>query len=181
MQKMNFKKEVIILSIIFFSLSVAFFAYQESWIIFIVPHKKEVVQLSAETKPAEAVLYFWKYEKWNFEKVSYIKSSDQAQNIKNLAHLYFRLLDDEAVIHNDVSVNSVVLHKNKQIAFISCNQSPFNAQDHTKTKLMIIEGLLKTLRDNNVSTSSIQFLINHQPLTDDHLDFTIPWPLTGYL
>ena len=178
---MNYKKETIFLSIIFSIVSVLFFAYQESWLIFMVPNKKKIVQLSTETKPAEAVLYFWKYGKWNFEKVSYIKSSDQAQNIKNLAHLYFRLLDDEEVIHNDVSVNSVVLNTNKQTAFISCNQSPFNSQDHTKAKLMIIEGLLKTLRENNVSVSSIQFLINHQPLDDDHLDFTIPWPLTGYL
>lgn len=178
---MKFKKETTFLAIILLAISFIFFAYQESWIIFMMPHKKEVIQLSTEIKPAEALLSFWKHGKWNFEKVSYIKSSDPAQNIKTIAHLYFRLLDDEEIIHNDVEVNSVVLHRNKQIAFISCNQSPFNNQDHTKIKLMIIEGVLKTLRENNISIPLIQFLTNHQPIIDDHLDFTIPWPIKGYL
>ena len=74
-----------------------------------------------------------------------------------------------------------MLHTNKHIAFISYNQAPFNEQDNTLTKLMIIEGLLKTLRQNNITINSIQFLTNHQPMQDDHLDFTIPWPIQGYM
>ena len=178
---MMFKKQIIFVGTIFLAISLLFFAYQESWIILIFPHKQETIGLSTDTKPTEVVLYFWKHDKWLSEKNSYIKSSDMAQNIQTIAHLYFRLLDDEEIIHNDTTVHSVVLHKNKQIAFVSCNQSPFHAQDSTIKKIMIIEGFLKTLKENKISIPFVQFLTNHQPLQDDHLDFTVPWPLQGYL
>lgn len=178
---MNFKQKAFLITLLSLFASLLFFAYQESWILFMLPHKKQIQNLPTETKPKSATLYFWKYEKWSFENVSYITSQDPAHNIKTIAHLYFQLLDDETIIHNDITVNSVVLHQNQQIAFISFNQSPFNPEDHTQAKLMIIEGLLKTLRKNNITVPSIQFLTNHQPLKDDHLDFTVPWPLQGYI
>lgn len=162
-------------------LGLTLFAYQESWIIFMIPNKKNAIKLPTKTKPTEAVFYFWKHEKWGKEKISYITSPNPAETIQTIAHLYFRVLDDEEIIKNDVTVQSVVLHANKQIAFISCNQTPFDAQNNTRQKLMVIEGLLKTLRKNNIAVPSIQLLVNHQPLEDDHLDFTIPWPLQGYV
>lgn len=146
-----------------------------------LPYHETNIVLPTEIKPAEILLYFWKHDKWSNEKTSYIKSNSIEKNIQTISHLYFRLLDDEAIIHHDITVNNVVLHANKQIAFISLNQSPFLKQDSTKDKLMIIEGLLKTLQSNNIAVPLIQFLVNHQSIDDDHLDFTVPWPIQGYL
>jgi hypothetical protein len=175
------KKQIALISILVVVAGIIFFAYQESWVLLIFSSKKTTEQIQIDSKPTEVTLFFWKHDKWNSEKNSYIQSSDPANNIQTIAHLYFRLLDDEEIIHNDTTVNSVVIHKNNQIAFVSCNQSPFHAQDSTRKKIMIIQGFLKTCKENNMCIPYIQFLINHQPLQDDHLDFTIPWPLSGYL
>jgi hypothetical protein len=45
----------------------------------------------------------------------------------------------------------------------------------------LIEGLLKTLRENDIKIQRIHFLLHHQPLVDYHLDFSHPWPLEGFL
>ena len=83
-----FKKQIALASITFIAISLLFFAYQESWVIFMIPHKKKVVALSTETKPTEAILYFWKHDKCGNEQISYIKSSDPAQNINHYSSLF---------------------------------------------------------------------------------------------
>ena len=46
---------------------------------------------------------------------------------------------------------------------------------------MWIEGLLKTVRENNIHVQSLYFLVRNKPLHDAHLEFCHPWPLAGYL
>ena len=56
-----------------------------------------------------------------------------------------------------------------------------NLNDIIFKKWMMIEGVLKTLRENNITVKDVHFLVQHQPLSDPHLDFSVAWPLHGFI
>ena len=45
---------------------------------------------------------------------------------------------------------------------------------------MRIEGILKTIRENNNAIQTVRFLVHHQPLRDTQLDFSFSWPVQGF-
>ena len=175
--------KIMIASIIFFIFGTIFFAYQQQWIIFIFPQytqKIDPTNLHQSVQRKNITLHFWKNKKWNHEQSTIIWSADQAQNIKFLCNSWFNLAEDENITDNDILLLSAIVTTNNE-AFISLNKFPFNKSDSTFSKLMFIESLLKTLRTNNISIQSIRFLIHHQPFDDDHLNFDVSWPISGFL
>lgn len=159
------------------------YAYQKEWIIIILPQATAVYQsenVDEKLQHHKVALFFFKHKQWHKEEINIIWSPDAAQNVKTLANNWLMLLEDEKIIEKDIQVISAIISPSKEL-FISLNKEPFNKQDATYTKLMIIEGLLKTIRENKISVQSIRFLIHHQPLNDDHLNFSTSWPLSGFL
>lgn len=160
-----------------------FFAYQAQWIILFSPFSTqslEPTQNNIAIKPKSITLYFWKHEKWQKETSSIIWSHNQSSNIKILSNQWFNLMEDEGILDHDIQAMSVIISQNHE-AFISLNKYLFHQSDATYHKMMVIEGLLKTLHQNGVKVQSVRFLIHHQPLKDDHLNFNFSWPLTGYI
>lgn len=166
-----------------FIVGFAFHAYQKEWIVFLLPHKiaHMQTQTTVETYSQKKIeLFFWKHEKWQKEHNSIIWSSDIARNVKTITNGWLMLLEDEKIIDTDIQLLSAIISSNKEL-FLSFNKDLCNAQSSTYAKLMVIHGLLKTLHENKIPVQSIRFLVHHQILIDDHLNFSIPWPITGYL
>ena len=166
-----------------FVLGIALYAYQKEWIIFVPPyavadHQPEAINQDAQHHNVE--IFFFKHKQWHKEMVNLIWSSDTAQNVKIVTNNWLALLEDEKIIEKDIQVVSAVITSNKEL-FLSFNKDPFNKQDATYTKLMIIQGLLKTIHENKIPVQSVRFLIHHQTLIDDHLNFAISWPISGFL
>ncbi len=168
-----------------FLLGLAFHAYQKEWIIFLLPHQTtsrptEVNLPNITYAPEKITVYFFKHERWHSEHNSVIWSSDMAQNVKTTVNNWLALLEDEKIIDTDIQISSAITTINKEL-FLSFNKDLFDKQDATFSKLMIIESLLKTLRENKIPVQSVRFLVHHQTLVDDHLNFSISWPINGYL
>lgn len=168
-----------------FFIGLTFHAYQKEWIILLLPHQTDDFQNKEETKNTSfsqknIMLFFWKHEEWQKEKISIIWSPDLAINIKTITNNWITLLEDEKIIDTDIQVLSTVITQNKEL-FLSFNKNLFNEQSSTFYKLMITHSLLKTMHENKVPIKSVRFLIHHQIMTDDHLDFLISWPITGYI
>ena len=166
-------------------IGIIFHAYQKEWIILLLPHQTtdSPVQNQSEEityTPKKIVLFFFKHEKWHTENNSVIWSSNVTENVKMLTNNWLTLLEDEKIIDTDTQVTSAIITENKEL-FLSFNKDLFDKQDATLTKLMIIESLLKTLRENKIPAQSVRFLVHHQTMTDDHLNFSISWPIIGYL
>ena len=162
-----------------------FHAYQKEWIILLLPHQTADIQTQAQAADAKftqkkIVLFFWKHDQWHKEHNSVIWSSDIEHNIKTITSNWLTLLEDEKIIDTDIQLLSAVIASNKEL-FLSFNKNLYNAQNSTHAKLMIIHGLLKTMHENKIPVQSVRFLVHHQILIDDHLNFAIPWPITGYL
>jgi len=167
----------------FFVIGIALFAYHKEWIIIVPPYAIATVEVEGKDQNVDhrkVQLYFFKHKQWHTEEINSIWSYDAALNAKTIINNLFILLEDEKIIDKDVQVISSIISSSKEL-YLSFNKEPFNKQDSIYTKLMIIQSLLKTLRNNKIPVQSVRFLIHHQTLVDDHLNFSISWPLSGYL
>ncbi|MFC1841775.1 hypothetical protein ACFLYA_01765 [Candidatus Dependentiae bacterium] len=181
---MRIAKLYIFLAIIAFFSGALFFAVYNSWIIFQFPsHTSEVYhQISSmKAEKKDFWLMYWQNKKWNKEKISLLLSGDKAKNIQYLVNSWLNLLDEEKVMDKKVSLQTVLLSSCKSQAYLSFDRNPFEKKLTTYDKLMWIESLLKTLRENDIRLQSVYFLVHHQILQDYHLDFSNPWPMYGFL
>jgi hypothetical protein len=165
-------------------IALCYFAYNQQWIIFQLPfskitHQHETKKISTTKKVVQRV--FWHNDRWNTEETELLWSDDRAENLTHLITSWLTLLDEEKVMDKKVSLQSIVLSPSQCDAYCSFDRNPFNKNNATHEKLMWIEGLLKTIRENGVKIQNIYFLVHHQPLHDFHIDFSNPWPLTGFL
>ena len=161
---------------------VLFFLHQESWIIISLPSTGAMGSKQTPTiKSQEATLWIYNKGEFHKETTEIILSDDIAQTVKLLVNNWFALLEEERITDQQITVQSVAMASNNQEAFISLHQYPFDKQASTHTKLMLMESLLKTIKDAELEITSIRLLLHHQPLQDDQLNFDISWPIVGYL
>lgn len=177
------KSLLTVIFLIFVLLGALFFAYQQAWIMISLPSRstQQSGQMHHQTTPKTVTLWFWKNNKWLHEKSEMIYTNDTAQNMQLLCNIWLQLLEEEHITDKQTTVQSVSLNKSRNEAFISFNQNFLNPQASTYDTCMLIEGLLKTIRHNNIVLSSIRFLVHHQTIQDDRLNFEISWPITGYI
>ncbi len=163
---------------------ILFHAYQKEWVIILLPYQTaRCVEHCQEETPCvqeKIILYFWKQGQWHQESNSIIWSSDIHATIKTIINHWLTLLEDEKLIDNDIQLISVVITPHKEL-LLSFNKNICNPQDATYHTLMLMHALLKTLHDTKLPIQSVRFLVHHQIMTDDHLNFAIPWPITGYM
>jgi len=107
-------------------------------------------------------------------------TGDKATNIQYLLQSWLSLLDEEQAMKKKVSIQAVLLASSDTQAYLSFDRNPFGQDDSTYDKLMWLEGLLKTLRENEIKLQGVYFLVHHQTMDDYHLDFSNPWPMYGF-
>lgn len=159
---------------------IVFYGIYNDFIIIRFPLKTIPTALTTNAQKKNFKLFYWFQDKWHTEEKELL-----AQNtVKTLTYLvtsWLALLEDERVMDKKVSVQSVLTDALGTEAYISFDRNPFSKESSTYQKLMWIEGLLKTIRENGIPLKNIRFLVHHRPLQDQHLDFSSAWPLTGYL
>ncbi|MBI2353085.1 hypothetical protein HYV11_02460 [Candidatus Dependentiae bacterium] len=168
----------------FFCVGGLFFLQQESWIIITSPFQKQATELvtsQLNTEYKTVLLYGWRNGEFKSESTEIIYSDDIALNMKLLLNSWLLFLEDEHITEKQTQIMSVALSVSKQEAFISLNQTPFDMNASTYDKLMWIESLLKTVKENKIPIAALRLLVHHQPLLDDHLNFDIAWPISGFL
>ena len=176
------KKQQYIILIASFITGMFFYGiYQELIIIHFGTFKKTVIQ---ETKKAERKvidLHFWKNNSWKKESVQIMWSEDKAATLHYIVNQWLNVLDEEEILDKKVILQDVCLNQSKTIGYLSFDRYPFNRESSTHNKYMMIEGLLKTVRESSLQIQQLHFLIHHKPLVDPHLNFAHPWPLHGFM
>jgi hypothetical protein len=129
----------------------------------------------------KAIIWYTKNDCWHSEDTDLLWSQDQAQNINNLIQNWLCLLEEEKIINQKISLQSSMISQTGQIIYLSFDHNFLNKDLSSYQKLLIIESLLKTLRANQMTQTLVQFLVQHQMMRDNHLDFSNPWPLNGFL
>ena len=126
-------------------------------------------------------LVYWKDKSWHKEEKELISSDNKVQTLHYLLTSWLGLLDEEHLLQRKTSIQSIMLDSSGQEAFISFDCNPFQKKSSTYDKWLWAEGLLKTIRENNIAIQNVRFLVHHQPLHDHHIDFSHAWPLGGFL
>jgi len=176
------KQQYIIISIISFLLSLLFVAIHKEWII--IPLQQQRLtrsQVAIACTKKTVRLYCWQHDRWHHEDTDILWTDIPQQNIHQLMSRWLALMDEESLIPHKITLQTALISPTQQEMYLSLDRYPFDEEAATYEKLMFIEGILKTLRENKITIPFIHFLVHHQPLQDTHLDFSHPWPLQGFV
>ena len=162
---MNTKK-LFLLSIACAISGTLFYAIDKGWIIINTPVTTPHYTSQATHLPTalqkKVLLFFWRHDTWHHETTQLVWSEHNAQNIAYLINSWLSLLDDEKITTKKVSLQTAMLNPSGNELYVSFDRSLFSKEDTTYEKWMLIEGLLKTLRENNIICQEIRFLVHHQ-------------------
>jgi hypothetical protein len=168
-----------------FFIGIVTFAYFREWIIIRTPSFFSTGQAAssgeATTIKKKAKLIFWRNGKWHSEYQEIIWPEHSADKLAHLVNNWLTLLDEDALMDKKVTLQTAMLSPAGSTIYLSFDRNPLPTECSTFTTWMWVEGLLKTIRENGVPINAVQLLVHHQPLVDNHLDFTNPWPIAGFL
>lgn len=177
---MNITKQYILICIFFLFGGILFCGFYNQWIIIQLPTfttKKNDASLINKKK---VTLHFYHKDKWKTETQEQLWTDTVSKNLVQVINSWLALLDEERIIPKKVSLESALISQ-ASTAYISCDHTFFSKEDSIFKKWMLIESLLKTIRENGIPIQDVQFLVHHQPLQDPHLDFSQPWQTIGFI
>jgi hypothetical protein len=159
---------------------ILFYAINEGFIVF---HNPRTMQQSLTTSSVnlnkKKVKLIWYTNTINSETTELIWSDDIGQNIYTIISRLLVLMHEEQLTHETIKLDSVLVSNTNQ-AYISFDRVPFAKDATIHHKWLFIESIIKTIAANDIPTSSIWFLVRHQLMLDAHLDFSNPWPISGF-
>jgi N-acetylmuramoyl-L-alanine amidase len=128
-------------------------------------------------------LWYWHKQQLKEEKRELFWTFDPLANGSLLIRSWLTLLEEEGLVKN-CSLQSLASSTAQEL-LISFDHSPFRAEHWAQAsigeKWMLIESLLMTIRTAELpAIQAVRLLVDHQPLHDEHLDFSVPWPCTGF-
>jgi|GEM_PF-544790 len=158
---------------------IIYFAYRHRWLIVRLPFgtQEAVVRKSIGKRPVKIITLINKPTQ-ELQNIIW-HEHDPAANAASITNAYFSALDEENSTPKKISVTAAALGPTQGNLILSLSDSPLSQEMATLEKLKIIEGLFATLKEH-VPSTSISFLVNHQPLRDYHLDFSQPLPIAGF-
>lgn len=161
-------KKVGISLLVGLSAALIFYAIHHSWIIIRLPHASHDMP-HHQTEKRSVKLFFWQHDTWKSEPTELLWSDDMTHTIKHMVDQWLTLMDEEQLIDKKVSLQSVIINPQSQELFLSFDRTPFHEELPAYENYMILNGLLKTLRDNNISFQHLRLLVHHQPIVDSPL------------
>ncbi len=162
-------------------IGILFLALQQEIIVINYPKNSINKKSSLKATKKIASLVYWQNDEWKTEKQELIWHADSNKNLYYLINSLLTLLHEEKVMHKKVNLQSVLLSVSGHEAYLSFDRNPLVKQQAIFTKLIFIESILKTIKQNKIPIQQVQFLVHHQVLHDTHLDFSKPWNINGFL
>lgn len=145
----------------------------------VLKKEQQVVQSFHEQKK-KITLFFFKNNNLKQETETIVLTKDNQENCIILINRWLSLLIDEALIPFRIAVQSASYDITGKKLILSFEQSFLNSTDPVFKKLMTIEALLKTIRENIPQIQELYLLVNHRPLHDEHIDTAHAWPVHGF-
>ena len=125
--------------------------------------------------------YYWKDEKFCFEEFTFVWFSSDTENLRHLINNWISFLHEERILSRKISLDTVSLSQNNQQAYLSFDQFFLDREWSIFKKWCFIEGMFKTIKNSGSNIKLINFLVKHQQMEDDHLDFSQSWPIDGFI
>ncbi len=159
-----------------------FYGIYNELVIVHLTSKKGILPAKQSTATRKNVkLIYPSGEKFITEEKELLISSNLPRTLQDVVTSWLTILQEEHPLPKKVAVQAVMTDKSGSEAYISFDSNFLSNEQSTYQKLMVIEGLLKTFKENKFPITSVRFLVNYKRLNDPHLDFSHSWPVTGYL
>ena len=174
-------KKIFISGLFIFSIMAGIGIYLTShdiMIVFVQPKSSQTASSTCK-QTKTAICYFWSQGVWTTEEAEIIQSLELTKSIQTLSNKWLALAYEKQHIPEHVSIDSMIISP-KNEAYLSFSDYPWHQDDTCYTKLMIIEGLIKTLQANNIEIQACYFLRKQRLFIDQDIDFEHPWPITGF-
>lgn len=84
-------------------------------------------------------------------------------------------LHQEHLIAKPVKVEFAQTNNSGGILYVQFDRSPLHAIDAVEKKIAVIDSIMRTIAETKSGINAVQFLVNHKPMVDMHLDFIQPW------
>jgi len=181
MTNKNVPRSCIIISSASFLAALLFFAIYNQWILFCAPWRNNFITSSSEIIQKKHITHHYFHgDKWKIEKQEMLWTDSTEKNIFHVINAWLALLDEERITTKKTTLQSALV-TTSNCAYLSFDHNILGKEETIFKKWMLIEGLLKTVVANGITISHVQFLVQHQPLQDAHLDFSLPWPIHGFM
>ena len=174
-------KYPILISLACFFLGMTVLLVKRSWLIvhWVPGYARSEASVSSSSKHIvhrkDVTLYYWKDGKVKKEIDSCICGAGKAEDIKLVVGNWLSFLYEERVLGKRVGIQSVALSASEQEAFFSFDHVPFAREWSIRKKWQLLDGLCRTIAALDLEIQSVLFLVNHEHMNDDHLDFSQPW------
>ena len=157
-------------------------AWQQGWISFHTPWSSAAPSENStnHSQKRMVTLHYWQAPSWHTETRELLWQNRPQRDLKHLVTLWLDFLSNEQLLPQKTTLQTALLDPQTQTLYLSFASELFTTQQSTYDKLMLIEGLLKTVREHQPALTHVQFLLQHQPLPDPQLDFTSAWPIAGF-
>lgn len=157
------------------------FAIKSDYIIIRGRHSMYDTHTTHQATDKLLQLYYYRNGQWQRETSVLLWQEDAQQNNFALVQQWLFALYQEQLIQKKITLQSAIICPENRTLYLSFDRSFLHKEATLQENWLLIESLLKTLRLPGTSVSSVQLLVNHQPLQDPHLDCSRPWPLQGFL
>ncbi len=147
------------------------------------PNAQLIQELQRNTVMRKKVfMYFCKTTTFERTPIEILWTRDNHQeNLNNLVGNWITQLQDEKLISHYVTLKSAAYSPISREGIISFSQSPFEPNWSIQQKWYCLESLCLSIREAEIPTTSLIFLVNNHPMEDEHLDLSHPWPLDGFI
>jgi hypothetical protein len=171
---------IIILSLVSTILGILFLAYQQEWILIRSPWKSSSAYCQMEVSKQKITLYYPSVRPELIEGLKnqtkeLIVPDDQEKKAAAIIAAWLTLAHDEKIVPNKITLQSTLFSSRKGYLYVSFDQPLFSKQQSTHSKWMLLQSLIKTLQQNGIALAGVYFLVNHEVMQDDHLDFSNAW------
>jgi len=177
-------KRSTIISLTCLILGIMLFLIQQNWILL---HWRFTSSSALPAIKKEAIirktihLYFLKNEKFNTEETTILwDNNNMTHNLKQVVLHWLSCNQEEKNISPSTVFENVII-TNTGEAYLSFNQTLLSKEWSIHKKWYLIESLFKTILKADIQISSVIFLVNQEPMDDDHLDFSQPLPVNGFI
>lgn len=165
-------------------LGLLLYAWSSHWIVINFPTNQiaDKPTLAAQSVLQKTIqLHFFKDFSWRHEKITVALPAQPATQLQLILNKLCFLLEEEKIISSSVQIESIAYTADESELLLSCTKNPFADCTNIYEKMMLLETFLKTIQSNTKSLVLVRFLLFHEPLADDHINFDVAFPSTGYL
>lgn len=172
---------VIAITMLSMIIGILSYAFYKRIIIIQLPSLSKEQAVVGHATQKSSTIYYWCHGAWKHEITTIIATEDKSDTISYVVTNWLNVLEQSTAFAKNIRLEQVMFSSSGSDLYLSFDKTLFTKEESTFEKWMRVEGLLKTVHATQLGIARVYILVHHKPLFDDHLDFSCPWPIQGFL